>query len=194
MSLRPFREELEVNVDFICPWTQERGGVLSIGSASGITIAEYATNASGALPLGLQLNDIEHVNFAREYHPQRIRNTDIPCGTVGVAMEGLYETDWLHIVGSIQSGDPAYVGPSGTVTNSASFGGIRLGRFMSSLKADPHTVVFRGLGFSREFIDRTTKLPKWENNPADQILIVTPGYAKVHINQRDIRISQASLL
>jgi len=191
MSLRPFREELEVNVDYVTPWTQERGGILCFGSASGITIVEYAADPSGRKPIGVQLNDIEHVNFSREFHPQRIRNTDIPFGTAGTAMEGDFETDWVHLVGSVSPGDSAYVGPSGTFTNSTVFGGARVGHFTSSLKPDPHTVTYRGLGFSRQFIDPVSKQLIWENNPADRVLIATPGFIRVHLNQRDIMLSQS---
>jgi hypothetical protein len=190
MSLKPIREELEVNVDYVCPWTQERGGILSFGSASGINIVEYAADPSGRRPLGVQLNDIEHVNLSREYHPQRIRNIDLPFGTAGTATEGDFETDWIHLVGTVSPGDTAYVGPSGTFTNSSAFGSASVGRFVGPLKSDPHTVTYRGLGFSRQFIDPTTKLPVWENNPADRILIATPGFIKVHINQRSILNSQ----
>jgi len=181
-----------MNIDNVCPWTQERGGILSFGSASGITIVEYAANPSGRRPLGVQMNDIEHVNFSREYHPQRIRNTDIPFGTAGAATEGDFETDWVHLIGSASPGDAAYAGPSGTFTNSASFGGVRVGHFTSSLKNDPHTVTYRGLGFSRQFVHPVSKLIVWENNPADRVLIATPGFIRVHINQRSIMQSQSS--
>jgi len=189
MSLRPLRHEAQVNVDFICPWTQERGGIASFGAASGVTIAEYAADPSGRKPIGIQLNDIEHVNLSRQYHPQRIRNIDVPCGTVGVAMEGDFETDWVHLIGSVFPGDKAYVGPSGTVTNSNSFGGVHIGHFLSALESKPHTVVYRGLGFSRQLVDPITKAIVWENNPDDSVLIATPGFIKVHINQRDVLLS-----
>jgi hypothetical protein len=142
------------------------------------------------IPVGLQLNDIEHINFAREFHPQRIRNTDVAWGTVGIATQGDFETDWVHIVGTVQSGDHAYAGPSGTLTNSSSFGGIRVGRFLSGLTSDPHQVTFRGFGFSGEFIDPVTKLPVWENNPDDRTLVLVDGYIKVRILPEVIQRSQ----
>jgi hypothetical protein len=193
MALRPIRQELEVNIDHITVNTQEMGGILSFGEASGIIIAEYAIDPNGAIPIGIQLNDIEWVNFSREYYPQRLRRTDVPCGTVGVGMEGEYETDWLHIVGSVSTGDRAYVGPSGTFTNDGSLGNIEVGMFAGPLKSDPHTVVFKGLGFSRQFMDPCTKALAFENNPEDQVLIGTPGYIKIRISQRKIHLSQANL-
>lgn len=190
MALNPIRQELEVNIDYITPWTQERGGILSFGVASGMIIVEYAANPTGRIPIGIQLNDIEYINYSREYSPQRIRNTDVPCGTAGVGMEGDFETDWVHLIGAVLPGDLAYAGPSGTFTNSDSFGGARVGHFISSLKSNPHTVVYRGLGFSRQLVDPCTKQIVWENNPADSTLIATPGFIRVHLNQRDIMRSQ----
>jgi hypothetical protein len=53
--LRPLRQVDGLNLSYITPWTQERGGILSFGSASGITFVEYAANPSGAIPIGVQL-------------------------------------------------------------------------------------------------------------------------------------------
>ena len=180
MSLNPIRHERKVNTDFVCLQTQERGGILSI-SSSGIWIAEYARNPSGAKPLGIQLNDIEHINLCREYNPQRLRNTDFKCGIVGIG-EGQYETDWLYLVGEVMPGDQAYVGPSGTITNFSGFGSQKVGYFTSVLIIDPHLVVFRGLGFSVSFMDTITKQIVTENDPRNMICIPSPGFIGVNIN------------
>lgn len=185
MSLQPLRQTEQVNIDFICPWTQERGGCLSIVSVSGIDIAEYAHNPSGLFPMGIQLNDIEWMNLARQYHrtfSHPAATTDVPCGTVGICTQGDFITDWIHLVGTVMPGDAAYAGPSGTFTNSATQGGNKIGKFIGVLKADPHTVTFRGLGFSRQFVDPCDKKIKWENNPVDSILIATPGYIKIRVD------------
>ncbi len=185
MSLKPLRQTEQVNIDFVSPWTQERGGCLSFGSASGMLFAEYARDPAGAKPIGLQLNDIEWMNLARQYHRTFTGigvMTDVPCGIVGIAVQGDFITDWIHLIGTVMPGDAAYVGPSGTFTNSASFGGLRIGRFIGPLDPDPHTVVFRGLGFSREYMDPCDHQLKWENNPADKIEIATPGYIKLHVD------------
>jgi hypothetical protein len=185
MSLKPLRQTEQVNIDFICPWTQERGGCLSIVQASGMYFAEYARNPSGLFAMGVQLNDIEWMNLSRQYHrtfSHPAATTDVPCGIVGIATQGDFVTDWIHLIGSIQIGDSAYAGPSGTFTNTPSFGGVKVGKFIGQLQPDPHTVVFQGLGFSREFVDTCDKQIKWENNPADSILVVTPGYIKIRVN------------
>ena len=185
MSLQPLRQTEQVNIDFITPWTQERGGCLSIVQASGMHFAEYAANPSGLFPMGIQLNDIEWMNLARQYHrtyAHPAATTDVPCGVVGIATQGDFITDWVHIVGTVMPGDPAYSGPSGTFTNSAAHGGPKIGKFIGVLKPDPHTVTWRGLGFSRQFIDPCDKQLKWENNPADRIEVVTPGYIKIRVD------------
>lgn len=185
MSLKPIRQTEQVNTDFICPWTQERGGCLSLAYSSGMWIAQYAVDPSGVLPMGIQLNDIEHMNLVQHPHKTfRGYTTDVPCGIVGICEQGDFVTDWLCLTGSIAPGDPAYLGPSGTFTNSAGFGGRQIGEFRSALTSDPHTVVFRGLGFSREYIDCYTKLPVFENNPAHRQHVVTPGFAKIRVNIR----------
>ena len=185
MSLKPLRQTEQVNIDFITPWTQERGGCLSIVQASGMYFAEYAHDPSGLFPMGLQLNDIEWMNLSRQYHrtyAHPAAMTDVPCGTVGICVQGDFITDWVLLVGSVQNGDTAYAGPSGMFTNSSSFGGEKIGKFIGPLKPDPHTVTFRGLGFSRQYIDTCDKQLKWENNPADRIEVVTPGYIKIRVD------------
>lgn len=183
MSIKPLRQTEETNIDFLCPWTQERGGCLSIVQASGMYFAEYSHDPSGKFTMGIQLNDIEWMNLARQYHRTfRGYTTDVPCGIVGIAVQGDFITDWLHLIGAVMPGDPMYAGPSGTFTNSSQFGGSRIGKFIGTLKSDPHTVVFRGLGFSRQFVDPCDKTLKWENNPADAILIATPGYIKIRVD------------
>jgi hypothetical protein len=187
MSLRPYRQELEVNIDFITPFTQERGGILCLNNASGIV--EYAPSPIGRKVIGLQLNDIEFVNLTWQPHPQRLRNIDVPCGIAGVAMEGEFETDWIYPIGNIDQGSPAYAGPSGMFTNSPAYG-VRVGTFTSILRNAPHAVIWRGAGFSRLFTDPCTKQPVWENDPAQAVRLFTPGYIRVRLNQSDIMSSQ----
>jgi hypothetical protein len=185
MSLKPIRQTEQVNIDYICPWTQERGGCLSIVQASGMYFAEYSANPSGVFPMGIQLNDIEWMNLALQHHrtfSHPAATTDVPCGIVGICVQGDFITDWIYLVGDVYPGDDAYVGPSGTFTNSPAHGGEKIGSFRGVLQPDPHTVVYRGLGFSRQYVDPCDKVIKWENNPADRILIATPGYIKIRVD------------
>jgi hypothetical protein len=182
MSLLPSRQTQEVNIDFPCPYTQERGGVLTWFAASGITFVQYASNPSGAKAVGIQINDIENVNMTRQPFQQYIRDMDIPFTIVGAATQGEFLTDWVYPVGIINQGDLMYVGPSGMVTNSAALGGQKIGKFLGVLQDDPHTVTMRGLGFSRQYIDPITKALVMENDPANAINLATPGYIKIRFD------------
>jgi hypothetical protein len=84
--LRPLRQQEQVNIDYICPWTQEEGGALTYATASGITFAQYAADPSGTVAIGIQLNSVDHVNFTREYWRQYFQMTEVPCGTVGIGI------------------------------------------------------------------------------------------------------------
>lgn len=184
MSLKPLRQTQEVNIDFITPWTQERGGCLTLASASGMTFVQYSHDPSGVVPIGIQLNDVEWMNLTRHYHRaySPAATTDVPCSRVGIAEQGDFITDWLYLIGTVGMGDTAYVGPSGTFTNISTLGGNPIGTFIGPLDVDPHFVVMRGLGFSREYIDCHTKLAVWENNPADRVLVHSPGYIKIRVD------------
>ena len=185
MSLKPIRQTEQVNTDYTTPYTQERGGCLSLALSSGMYIVQYAINPSGVFPLGIQLNDVEHMNLTLQPHRTFLGYTvDVPCSIVGIAEQGDFVTDWLYLVGSIAPGDAAYVGPSGTFTNSTAFGSRQIGEFRSALQVDPHRVTFRGLGFSRQYVDPCTKQLTFENNPADKQYVLTPGFAKIRINIR----------
>lgn len=182
MSLLPSRQTQEVSIDYPCPYTQERGGLLTWVMASGMYFVQYAADPSGVKFAGMQLNDIENVNFVRQPFQQYLRDIDVPFAIVGAAHQGDFITDWIYPVGTINQGDFAYVGPSGMITNSAALGGMIVGKFLSILDPSPHLVTMRGMGFSRQYIDTLTKRLVWENNPADRIDLATPGYIKVRID------------
>ncbi len=192
MGLKATRQLEGIDLTFITLNTSERGGVVSMVSVSGRYVAEYSRDPSGVRPLGIQLNDVEHLNYNREYRPSLRRVTD-PEDLVGVATEGDFRTNWLSLTGTIRPGTAAYLGPSGTITDDSSLGGVRIGTFLSTLDPEPGLVTFAGLGFSTTIMDPRTKQPVTENDPADRVLVVSPGYAKVRLNQRLIRQSQVTL-
>jgi len=182
MSLRGDRQIEVLNLSYPTFNTSERGGILSLGSVSGIQIVEYALLASGAVPIGIQHNDVEHTDPSRQVHP-RLSGRDVaePLDLVGAITDGEVVTDWIAITGTLMPGQIAYVGASGTITNDSTLGGTRIGTFLSVLEEDPHTVTFAGKGWSRKQMDPVTKEISIENNPADRILVVTPGFAKLRI-------------
>lgn len=190
MSLRPYRQiEKVYDNDFPTLATSERGGILSFAVASGLNYLGYARDPSGVIPLGIQLNDVEWLNY--EYQPfPYARDVRLPYDCVKVMLRGVVETDWLYISGQIIPGDSAYVGPSGTITNISSLGSYKIGNFMSVLTNDPHTVIFAGLGFTRTYQEYQTHNIVTENNPEDIVFISSPGYARIRINQQTMIRSQ----
>lgn len=183
MSLKPSRQLAGLNTDYPTFNTSERGGILSFGTVSGINIVEYARDPAGAVPVGIQYNDVEHLDLSRQIHPQHLgRRVDVSFAIVGAATDGEFITDWIDISGTLMPGQPAYVGASGTITNNLSLGGSRIGTFMSPLTVSPHTVTFAGAGWSRLQMDPVRPHAiTHENNPADRILVITPGFAKVRV-------------
>lgn len=182
MSLRGDRQVEALTLTYPTFNTSERGGILSLGSVSGIQIAEYARSASGAIPVGIQQNDVEHIDTSRQVHPRLLgRQVDFSLSLVGAATDGEFVTDWIAITGTLMPGQKAYVGASGTITNDGTLGGVRIGTFLSMLEPDPHTVTFAGKGWSRKQMDPATKRVFIENDPANRILVITPGFAKVRV-------------
>lgn len=184
MSLKPSCQLFSLDLNYQTINTSERGGILSYATVSGIVIAQYSIQPSGAIPIGIQQNDVEHMDLSRQVDPRRHgQRVDQPYGLVGIITGGDVITDWLYIVGNLIPGQIAYVGPSGTITNDPSFGSRRIGIFLSQLESDPHTVIFAGAGWSREVMDFMTKRIYIENDPANAILVPTPGYAKLRISR-----------
>jgi len=184
MALRGDAQIYNVNIDYIGINTAERGGMLSYSSASGITVLEYLPSPSGFKPAGIQYNDIEFFEHDREPYPELHRRVDEPLAVVGVVMDGDIETNWVHPVGTIMPGQSAYVGPSGTITNSSSFGGVEIGHFIGTLRSEPSLLTYMGLGSSRVAIDPETKTQITINNPDDRIFVISPGFIKVHLNMK----------
>lgn len=169
MALRPDRQVKSINIDFQTIATAERGGLLHVGISSGLTIAELVINPSGRVPLGIMYNDVENINPSLQYHPGRLREVSVPYDNVGIMDDGQLETDWVHIVGNVGPGDWAYAGPSGTITNTAAFGGHKVGKFRSILERDPHNVIFAGGGFFTSYMNIVNPHNIIdENNPANR--------------------------
>ncbi len=181
--LKPLRQIAALNVDFCGFDTADRGGILHLVTASGIDLARYVANPSGQTPLGFQFNDIENIDYTRQPDPRRNREVGAPFETVGILTDGDIETDWVHVLGSPQAGDPAYAGPSGTVTDSTNFGGSQIGIFLGPLNPNPHLLIHRGRGFSTSYQESCTHAIIVENDPNDISFVQSDGTIKVRISQ-----------
>lgn len=117
MALGPLRQVYQTNIDVQVNSAAERGGVLSIvsGSTVGVTVGSYAASPSGALPLGILLDDVESLNFAK--HPEyRQRNVVALGNVVGVVTKGEVVTDFVNSTDTtIAAGQRAYLYTNGTL-------------------------------------------------------------------------------
>ncbi len=152
MGLRPFRQIMATNNDFMSDTSaMERGGVVSVASGS---LGSYATEASGAVPLGILLNDIEDLNYFTGKE-QLYRSAHDIGSILAIATEGEVETDFLDpaVTGHIVTGAPAYLSSSGWITTRPQLSDTNLTVIVSPrvgvFTSQDHTVRGVGLGWAR---------------------------------------------
>ena len=124
MALKADRYELQTDISFFYnAGTVTRGGVVVHGTAGsgaamdqGQALCTYAANASGAVPLGLLLNDMVNIDLTRQHlnwHKDEVQKG----GKVTLLRKG-----WV-VTSSIEGADPAagglaFVAHSGNVAAS----------------------------------------------------------------------------
>lgn len=155
MGLRPHREVMATTNQFVGNAAMERGGVVSVASGQ---IGSYATEASGAIPIGVLLNDIEDINYFKERENLNLSRHDIGS-VLAIVTRGEVETDFLDpaATGTINAGDIAYLSSSGWITNIRQPSDVdvnvtvspRVGVFTTG----DHDVRGVGLGWARVRID-----------------------------------------
>lgn len=146
MALKPDRIELLTNVSFFMNTTAERGGVVSaVTSGSGVSMDDalavvgYAAAASGALPVGLLLNDVVNLDLTRQ-HINWHRDEVQVGGKVVVLRNGEVVTNMLVSGITPNAGDAAYVGASGLIGTSST-NAAKVGQFLSKKDADGYARV-----------------------------------------------------
>lgn len=146
MALGPNRQVFQTTIDYAVNSIAARGGILSYSATAGE--AEYNVDGSGALPLGILLDDVEDMNFDR--HPEYLQRNVVDIGSVvGIANEGVFDTDQVVAGDAPAQGLPAYLHPDGQVGTTQLDDGVgnvspRVGTFRSSLDAN---------GFVRLLVD-----------------------------------------
>lgn len=195
MALLPHRQIHSITTEYQVPFSSERGGILTLGSFSGLIMAHYHENPSGKFAIGIKMVDTEYLDLSREPAPHGwgmgLRETSQPMDSVPILDEGEIVTNFIHPDGAalIKPGVSAYAGPSGTLTPLSSYGGQQVGYFLSSVNSaimnlpqdDLRIVTWMGGGLTWSF-----------NTPYQSITIVNPteiniavaGYAKVRISIR----------
>lgn len=144
MALKGDRHEFQVDLHYFCTTAGNRGGIMSVvtgGSGASmdqsVALVAYAAASSGSLPLGLCLQDVvsidqtrQHINFHRD---------EVQVGSkVALLRKGYVVTDQIVSGTSPTTGQIAYLGPAGQVTNlnTGAVASPPVGQFLSIKDAD----------------------------------------------------------
>lgn len=146
MALKPDRIESLTDISFFMNTTAERGGVVSVVTGgSGVSMDDasavvgYVANASGALPMGVLLNDVVNLDLTRQHinwHKDEVQ----VGGKVTVLRQGQVTTDYLVAGAAPAAGSGAYVGASGLIGTSST-NAVKIGTFLSGKDADGYAKV-----------------------------------------------------
>ena len=148
MALKPDRIELLTDVSFFMTSTAERGGVVSVVTAtSGVgvsmddsnAVVAYAAVASGAKPVGLLLNDVVDLDLTRQHINWHKDETQVG-GKVTVLRQGQVTTNMLVAGTTPSAGADAYVGASGLIGTSST-NAVKVGQFLSAKDTDGYVKV-----------------------------------------------------
>jgi len=148
MALKPDRVELLTDVSFFMNTTAERGGVVSVVTAtSGVgvsmddanAVVAYAAVASGAKPVGLLLNDVVNLDLTRQHINWHKDETQVG-GKVTVLRVGQVTTNMLVAGTTPSAGADAYVGASGLIGTSST-NAVKIGQFLSAKDTDGYVKV-----------------------------------------------------
>lgn len=144
MALKPDCIETLTDVSFFMNTTGVRGGVVSaVTSGSGVSmddangVVAYAAVASGALPLGILLNDVVNYDLTRQHinwHKDEVQLG----GKVTLLRVGQVTTNM--VAGTPSAGSGAYVGANGNIST-VSTNAVKIGSFLSSVDADGYAKV-----------------------------------------------------
>lgn len=141
MALGPNRQIFQTTIRYAVNAAAERGGVLAYSSTAGE--AEYNAAASGAVAVGILLDDVEDLNFDR--HPEYLQRNVVDIGSVvGIANKAVIESD--QITGTPAQGNPAYLGVNGTISTTQLDDGVGnvaplVGTFRTGLDANGFATV-----------------------------------------------------
>ncbi len=145
MALKGDRHELDTEITYFMNETASRGQVVSIstqgsGAAmdSSSAVATVAAEASGAVALGVLLNDVVNIDQTRQHlnwHKDEVQQG----GKVTVLTKGFVVTD--QISGTPTAGQTAYLADSGLIAGTQDGTAPAIGRFLSTKDADGYAKV-----------------------------------------------------
>jgi len=146
MALKPQRSStINYNVQFFANAVADRGGIVCAttgtpgsGAArdSANMTVEYAANPSGRYPIGLLLNDIVNKDLSQTWRNDFRYETQVG-DKVPIATKGTFTTNALTGgTASVIPGQPAFLGPTGTITATQPTGARQVGTFQSRVDED----------------------------------------------------------
>lgn len=140
MALKGDRHELDTDISFFLNETAEKGQVVSVstqGSGAAMdnssALATVAAEASGAVALGVLLNDMVDIDQTRQHinwHKDEVQKG----GKVTILTKGFVVTD--QISGAPTAGQVAYLADSGLIAGTQDGSAPAIGRFLSTKDAD----------------------------------------------------------
>jgi hypothetical protein len=146
MALKPDRIEARTDISFFMNTVAERGGVASVVTGgAGVAMDDasavvgYAASVSGAVPVGILLNDVVNIDLTRQ-HINWYKDEVQLGGKVTLLRQGQVTTNMLVSGNTPSAGTPAYVGANGLLST-ASTNAARVGTFLSSKDADGYVKV-----------------------------------------------------
>lgn len=145
MALKGDRHELDTDISYFMNETASRGVVVSVstqGSGAAMdnasAVATVAAEASGAVALGVLLNDVVNIDQTRQHlnwHKDEVQQGS----KVTILTKGFVVTD--QISGAPSAGDTAYLADSGLIAGSQDGTAPAIGRFLSTKDADGYAKV-----------------------------------------------------
>ena len=159
MALKGDRHEFETTIDYFMNEVAERGGIATMSTAGSgaaqdqsAALVTYAAGPSGLVPVGVLLNDMVNNDQTRtriNFHKNEMQQG----GKVTLLKKGFVVTNWIDPGVTIAGGEPAYVGPSGYVSNNNALGGRIVGDW-------------GGLADEDGYAKLNVNLPQFDNNQA----------------------------
>ena len=155
MALKSDRSTLQTDISFFMNEAATRGGVVSISTGGsgaamdqGAALVTYKAVPSGAVPVGLLVNDMVDIDLTRQhlnFHKDEVQKG----GKVTLMVKGWVVTDKLEGT-SPSAGSPAFLAHSGNLAitdlssdDTDADGSTRLvGRLLSSPDQDGYAKVF----------------------------------------------------
>jgi hypothetical protein len=156
--LKPDRREFKHDIEWYFGAVAERGGIASIavggtqpsGGYPGDpnSMAAYAANPSGQVPLGILLYDVVSFDTNRQHENWYKSGFQARAGMkVAIDRSGRYTTNMIPSGVSPQAGQPAYLGPSGLITNVQATGApAAVGVWLGAVDQDGYAKIQLTLG------------------------------------------------